>query len=427
MPNPNLPINFRKNTYIGARYVPKFADTPGSEWDNSIQYEPLTIVLYQGNSYTSKTFVPVGVDINNGTYWANTGNYNAQVEVYRQEVEALKEDVETNATNITNVQNNLSAFKKSLKTGLVAIGNSYLQGGIFELIKNDYDYAIKATADGAGFAQYAEHPTTYRELFANIIPSIPDKTIITDVLFLCAWGDTRALTNGTQAYQTTLNSELASIYNLAKTTFPNLKNIYVAYAEARNFTNQSSPNTPMWAYYRAHQIFKETCYKHHVNYLGAVGWELMNTNNFLTDGYHPNSVGNNWILCKLRQRMHGYDSDTALNFFSTNLQFLQDGETKTGGELEIQMTPEKTEFFFNPHTSGTFTSLSLILSDSNPTFIKIAPLITSGMFDTFWIGDKRCSVQGIVSNYTIKFSFNDAITLTNNFVYHGSMVLFRTA
>lgn len=86
MPNPNLPINFRKNTYIGARYVPKFSDTPGSEWDNSIQYEPLTIVLYQGNSYTSKTFVPIGVDINNTTYWAPTGNYNAQVEQYRQEV-----------------------------------------------------------------------------------------------------------------------------------------------------------------------------------------------------------------------------------------------------------------------------------------------------------------------------------------------------
>lgn len=93
MANPNLPINYKKNTYIGARYVPVFADTPGSEWDNSIQYEPLTIVLYQGNSYTSKTFVPVGVDINNDTYWAETGNYNAQVEAYRKDVVAVAEQV----------------------------------------------------------------------------------------------------------------------------------------------------------------------------------------------------------------------------------------------------------------------------------------------------------------------------------------------
>lgn len=75
-------------TYTGARYVPLFADP--AQWDNTRAYEPLTIVLNQGNSYTSKTFVPVGVDIGNEDYWALTGNYNAQVEAYRQEVEKLK-------------------------------------------------------------------------------------------------------------------------------------------------------------------------------------------------------------------------------------------------------------------------------------------------------------------------------------------------
>lgn len=70
--------------YIGSRYVPLFADP--AEWSSTKQYEPLTIVLYQGNSFTSKQFVPVGVDINDTNYWAETGNYNAQVEQYRQEV-----------------------------------------------------------------------------------------------------------------------------------------------------------------------------------------------------------------------------------------------------------------------------------------------------------------------------------------------------
>ena len=68
--------------YIGARYVPVFAGI----WDNTKVYEPLTIVMYQGNSYTSKQSVPVGVDITNEVYWAETGNYNAQVEQYRQTV-----------------------------------------------------------------------------------------------------------------------------------------------------------------------------------------------------------------------------------------------------------------------------------------------------------------------------------------------------
>lgn len=70
--------------YIGARYVPVFADP--AEWTSTKQYEPLTIVLHQGNSFTSKQFVPVGIDINDTDYWSETGNYNAQVEQYRQEV-----------------------------------------------------------------------------------------------------------------------------------------------------------------------------------------------------------------------------------------------------------------------------------------------------------------------------------------------------
>ena len=47
--------------YIGARYVPIFG-RKGEEsiiWDNSAPYEPLTVVLHQGNSYTSRQFVPI--------------------------------------------------------------------------------------------------------------------------------------------------------------------------------------------------------------------------------------------------------------------------------------------------------------------------------------------------------------------------------
>ena len=72
--------------YIGARYVPLFDDP--AEWDNTKTYEPLTIVLHKGNSYTSRQYVPTGIDINNNEYWALTGNYNAQVEAYRAETQA---------------------------------------------------------------------------------------------------------------------------------------------------------------------------------------------------------------------------------------------------------------------------------------------------------------------------------------------------
>lgn len=86
------------NTYIGARYVPIF----DGNWDNTKAYEPLVIVQNQGNSYTSKTYVPVGADINDEKYWALTGNYNAQVEQYRQEVVQYEKDVKEYKKNSLN-------------------------------------------------------------------------------------------------------------------------------------------------------------------------------------------------------------------------------------------------------------------------------------------------------------------------------------
>lgn len=84
--------------YVGARYVPVFADPP--EWSDTIGYEPLTVVLHEGNSYTSRQSVPVGIDIGNATYWAETGNYNAQIEAYRQEVMAYDGRITANANAI---------------------------------------------------------------------------------------------------------------------------------------------------------------------------------------------------------------------------------------------------------------------------------------------------------------------------------------
>ena len=71
--------------YIGARYVPLFI----GEWSNTVSYEPLSIVSYQGNSYTSRQAVPIGVNITDATYWVVSADFNAQVDAYRREVLAV--------------------------------------------------------------------------------------------------------------------------------------------------------------------------------------------------------------------------------------------------------------------------------------------------------------------------------------------------
>lgn len=85
--------------YVGARYVPLFADP--LDWDSNKSYEPLTIVYHAGNSYTSRQFVPSGVEINNEAYWALTGNYNAQIEQYREEVKRYDARITENTSAIT--------------------------------------------------------------------------------------------------------------------------------------------------------------------------------------------------------------------------------------------------------------------------------------------------------------------------------------
>ena len=105
-----------QNVYVGHRYKPKMF----GEWDNTKIYEPLSIVQYQGNSFTSRQYVPVGIEITNEEYWAVTGNYNAQVEQYRQEVRNMQDEVSSKADKLfvddalNNINNELNLLTTSL-------------------------------------------------------------------------------------------------------------------------------------------------------------------------------------------------------------------------------------------------------------------------------------------------------------------------
>lgn len=71
-----------KNKWVGSRYVP----IPCGEHDKTKEYENLSVVQSGGDSYTSRINVPIGVDINNSTFWVRSAIYNQQLEIYREEV-----------------------------------------------------------------------------------------------------------------------------------------------------------------------------------------------------------------------------------------------------------------------------------------------------------------------------------------------------
>ncbi len=121
--------------YIGARYVPLFADP--LDWDSTKTYEPLTIVYHEGNSYTSRQFVPAGAPVTNEAYWALTGNYNAQIEQYRAEVAQYDkritnntESIATEVTRATEVEKTKAPNNHASENTTYGIGNTVNYGHV---------------------------------------------------------------------------------------------------------------------------------------------------------------------------------------------------------------------------------------------------------------------------------------------------------
>ena len=120
--------------YIGARYVPIVV----GEWDNTRTYEPLMVVTHQGNSYTSRQYVPAGIEITNESYWVLSANYNAQVEAYRQEVATLDGQVTANTNNIANILPMDTAPTQDSTKGVTS-------GGVYEAVTKVSDSLDKIT------------------------------------------------------------------------------------------------------------------------------------------------------------------------------------------------------------------------------------------------------------------------------------------
>ena len=91
--------------YIGARYIPLFPDDP--QWDNTKTYEPLTVVQNLGDSYVSRQYVPIGIDISNSQYWVHWADFNSQIEAYRAEVQAFDGRITANANDIDALEERL--------------------------------------------------------------------------------------------------------------------------------------------------------------------------------------------------------------------------------------------------------------------------------------------------------------------------------
>lgn len=137
--------------YIGARYVPKFADPIA--WVKENSYEALTIVTYLNNSYTSKKPVPANTEITDTNYWVVTGNYNAQVEEYRQKVEEYSQKVEVykqeTEREFTDLQSDIDNTRKRT---FFLFGDSLFDGyDPTSPTRQGWGYWLKQYLEGKGY------------------------------------------------------------------------------------------------------------------------------------------------------------------------------------------------------------------------------------------------------------------------------------
>lgn len=129
--------------YIGARYVPKFFENPNNtaEWLPNTIYEPLTIVTYGLNTYTSKKTVPasVGDPSNNPDYWVATGNYNAYISELSDKIDEIKEGFVTPLM--------FGAVGDGVNDDTQAVANALATGAPVNLIDKTYKISSLITLD----------------------------------------------------------------------------------------------------------------------------------------------------------------------------------------------------------------------------------------------------------------------------------------
>lgn len=162
---------------VGPRIVPVWAEP--AEWNSTRTYDANTYVTHKGNSYASKQAVPVGVDIDNESYWIMMANFNAQAQslqtTMRQTIETHEREVKQQLDNntaamnkaVTDVNKQVDALKGSVqqintietnlssiypKSEIVVVGDSWAANPQYtqwwKILEQRYGYKVHCYARG---------------------------------------------------------------------------------------------------------------------------------------------------------------------------------------------------------------------------------------------------------------------------------------
>ena len=330
--------------YIGSRYVPTFADP--AEWNSTRTYEPLTIVLNKGNSYTSRQFVPVGVQLTNTDYWSETGNYNAQVEQYRNEVTAYdnritaaqgtadsaktsadaantnigkintkigeieteigeieteiadaNNQISTANTNISKINAQIDEIETKIRDEIyLCLGDSWVaEGTIANIIAKQRNLKlINKAVSGASFTEYANYVKTIKEEISEAVSAISDVSLVKLVTLVAGVND---VSHHDETDQQAINTAAAYALRSIRDNFSNAEIVFAVDAPySTDFLSLSH-------YYYAVNQLQKVSYYNKVCFVNLYG--MFNNNYYYSnDNLHPNTAGYGLVASRLLGGSH---------------------------------------------------------------------------------------------------------------------------
>ena len=318
--------------YIGARYVPKFYENQNgtNDWVQRIAYEPLTIVSFSGNSFTSKKLVPsnIGSPNLNPEYWASTGIYNQQIEEYREEVQQVILDLEETNDNLSSLETEVTALEKQYYNmkgrKVLFIGDSYAQGWtpdgeytgwcdrVISLL--NLTNSVKRILGGIGFVN-----TINNVNFGNIADDVSDKDTFTDIVIAGGRND------ATQSIAPVKTAAIAAISHY-RSTFPNA----VIHIGMICYSWESNINC--WYPYTA---YREAAYETGAHYIESSELAITNMGQMASDKKHPVDSGLAAIAqCIASGIAYGSFEAVGTNSFTANTNgFTGNGYGKQTGNM----------------------------------------------------------------------------------------------
>lgn len=342
------------HTYIGARYVPRFAGT----YDPTQIYEALDVVDNgSGTSYIARKTVPAGTPLTDNTYWFVYGASSGAIISLQNQVDSIiNTDIPGLQSDINNVENEVVALKREQKR-IVCVTDSYGTHSVTNWAARTFANLSLAAGDhflfaegSSGFSHIGQSGHTFETLLSSNIGSVTDPDTITDVIFGGGTNDFYYYVD-----KATLVSAIAGAVAYAKSQFPNAK-IWISFM---GYWSRMLP--AMRAdYYDTMAIYASEALTLGCGYINA--YAPMHSYYNRGDNMHPNENGNQAISEIVCSALKGGSAPLPLtcaanggNQFNANITVRSDADS-TGGTPQLNMLIKGDDALIH------FTKFSLVKS-----------------------------------------------------------------